>query len=154
MNWFDHGRRAVSVVLIALSLIVVPAVATAKFTSTTAPTLNVGTDRMETPTGVSGTYRCIPNGTTSEGFSFSTNGFTDSGPSGATYKYSIIRAGNVVKTQTSTSKAVTVTTPNLPVDHEATPWTISIQTTLGNWTGTAYTKTITCAVLSSATGTF
>ena len=152
MTWFDHSRRAVSVLLVAASLILVPALANAKFTSTKVPTLNVGTDRMETPTGVSGTYRCIPNGTTSEAFTFTTNGFTDSGPSGATYKYSIIRDGDVVKMQTSTSKTVTVNSGNQPVDYEATQWTISIQSTLGNWTGTAYTKTIKCALLGNGSG--
>jgi hypothetical protein len=152
MNWFDHIRRAVSVVLVAIALVVLPTVANATFKSTKSQGLVVGTDRMETPTGVTGTYRCIPNGTTSEAITFTTTGFTDSGPSGATYKYSIIRAGNVVKTQTSTSKSVTVNSGNLPVDYEATPWTISIQTTLGNWTGTAYTKTITCALLGNGSG--
>ena len=79
---------------------------------------------METPTGVSGTWRCIPNGTDSEAFSFRTTGFTDNGPAGATYKYTITRAGTVRKTVTSSSKAVTVTTPGLAVDMTATQWTI------------------------------
>lgn len=149
----DLLRRVASVVLVALSLVVVPTVASATFKGTRAPALNVGTDRMETPTGVTGTWRCIPNGTTSEAFSFTTAGFTDNGPSGATYKYTITRAGTVQKTVTSSSKTVTTTTPNLPVDYTSTQWTIGIQTTLGNWTGTSYTKTVTCAALSNATGT-
>ena len=152
MTRFDLTRRALSVVLVALSLIVVPAVASATFKGTRTATLDIGTDRMETPTGVSGTWRCIPNGTDSEAFSFRTTGFTDNGPAGATYKYTITRAGTVRKTVTSSSKAVTVTTPGLAVDMTATQWTIGVQTTLDNWTGTAYTKTVTCQALSDATG--
>ena len=45
-----------------------------------------------------------------------------------------------------------MTTPGLAVDMTATQWTIGVQTTLDNWTGTAYTKTITCQALSDATG--
>jgi hypothetical protein len=151
MTRFDLLRRALSVVLVAVALIVVPAVANATFTGTRNATLTVGTDRMETPTGVSGTWRCVP-GFTQEGFSFTTTGFNDASPTGTTYKYSISRGANVVRTQTSSSKAVTVTTPNLPVDVGATQWTITIQTQLGNWTGTPYTKTITCGFLSNASG--
>ena len=152
MTRFDLTRRALSVVLVALSLIVVPAVASATFKGTRTATHDIGTDRMETPTGVSGTWRCLPNGWSSEAFSFSTTGFTDSGPAGATYKYTITRGGTVQKTVTSSSKSVTVTTPNLSVDLAATKWTIGVQTTLGNWSGTAYTKTVTCQALSNASG--
>lgn len=152
MNWFDHLRRAVSVVLVALSLIILPTVASATFTSRQAPALDVGTDRMETPTGVTGTWRCIPNGLSSEAFSFTTTGFTDSGPTGTTYEYSITRGSTVARTQSSPSKAVTVTTPNMSVDLGATTWTISITTKLKGWTGTAYTKSVTCQALSNATG--
>jgi hypothetical protein len=127
-------------------------VASATFTGTRTASVNVGTDRMETPTGVSGTWRCLPNGWTSEAFSFTTTGFTDNGPSGATYKYTISRGGTVQKTLTSSSKAVTLTTPNLSVDLAATQWTIAVQSRLGNWSGTAYTKTVTCQALSNATG--
>lgn len=152
MTRSDLLRRTVSVVLVALALVVVPTVASATFKGTKTAALNVGTDRMETPTGVSGTWRCIPNGTDSEAFSFTTTGFTDNGPSGPTYKYTITRAGTVQKTVTSTSKTVTVTTPGLAVDRTSTQWTVGIQSTLGKWSGTAYTKTITCAALSNATG--
>ena len=152
MTRFDHLRRAVSVVLVAVSLIVVPAVASATFSSRQAPALVVGTDRMETPTGVTGTWRCIPNGLRSEAFTFTTTGFTDSGPAGATYEYSISRAGSVVESESSTSKAVTVTTPNLQVDLGSTAWTINIRSKLKSWTGAAYTKTVTCPALGNASG--
>lgn len=152
MTWSDHIRRAASVILVALSLIIVPAVASATFTARQAPALVVGTDRMETPAAVTGTWRCIPKGLRSEGFSFTTTGFTDGSPSGTTYEYSISRAGTVVETETSASKANTVTTPNLQVDLTNTAWTISIKTKFRSWTGTPYTKVVNCPALSNATG--
>lgn len=152
MTRFDLTRRALSVVLVALSLIVVPAMASATFKGTRTASHHIGTDRMETPTGVSGTWRCLPNGWSSEAFSFTTTGFTDSGPGGATYTYTISRGSTVQKTVTSSSKAVTVTTPNLPVDFGATQWTIAIQTRLGSWTGTPYSKTVTCGLLGNGSG--
>jgi hypothetical protein len=38
-------------------------------------------------------------------------------------------------------------------DGGATQWTVTVQATLGSWTGPVYTRTVTCASLSNATGT-
>jgi hypothetical protein len=151
MTWFDHSRRAVSVVLVAVSLIIVPAMASATFTGRQVASLDVGTDRMETPSAIVGTWRCI-NGPNHEGFSFTTTNFTDNGPANPTYLYSISRGSTVISTTTSWNKGMTVTTPNQSKDNRATTWTISIQTTLGQWTGTPFTKNVNCSNGSTASG--
>jgi hypothetical protein len=152
MTRLDQGRRAASVLLVVLCLLAVPAAANAVFTARSAAGLGIGTDRMETPAAVTGTYRCI-GGFSTEGFDVSVSGFTDAGPVGASYKYSLLRRTTAIKTATSTAHSQTLSSGNVMSDGGSTAWTVTIQSVLGSWTGTPYTRTITCANGSSATGT-
>jgi hypothetical protein len=153
MTRLDQGRRAASVLLVVLCLLAVPAAANAVFTASNAAGLGVGTDRMETPTAVTGTYRCI-GGFFSEGFDVTVSGFTDGGPNGASYKYSLLRGGSTaIKTATSTAHSQSLSSRTLGWDNGATAWTVTVQSVRGSWTGTPYTRTITCANGSNATGT-
>ncbi len=151
MTWNDHGRRAVTVLLVVLALVTVPAVARASFSDRETGGLTASTARMVAPAGVSGTYRCVGN-FFSEGFEATVASFVDSGPAGATYRYSIQRGSNVVKTVTSASRSASISSGNLFVDGATTQWTLSVQAVLGSWTGPTYTRTVSCATLSNAGG--
>lgn len=150
MTWFDHSRRAATVLLVVLALIAVPAVSIAKFTGSRTASLKVGTTSMQTPTAVSGTWACVP-GIFNEGFDVEITGFTDTGPSGATYVYSLTRGTTPADSVTTTAKTVSLS-GSLRSDFTASEWTVSIQPTFRSWTGTPYTKTIRCGLFSNATG--
>jgi hypothetical protein len=152
MTWFDHGRRAASVLLVVACLLVLPAAAFATFTGTRAAGVVVGTDRLERPTAVTGTYRCVSS-SFAEGFDVTVSSFTDSGPAGATYKYTLGRGTSVIKTTTSSTHSASLSSGNVARDGGATQWTVTVQSMLGSWTGPVYTRTVTCASLSNATGT-
>lgn len=138
-------RRTATLVLAVAAWLLVPAVASATFTGRSTTPLSVGTDRMETPMSVAGTYRCRAPAGNNESFEVVVSGFVDSGPSGATYRYTLLRAGAVVKTSTSSSRALTISSGNLTNDGAQTTWTLTIQSTLAAWTGTPYSRTVTCA---------
>ena len=152
MTWIDRGRRAVTVLLVVLALLTVPAIASASFSDRRTGGLSASTARLVAPTGVSGTYRCVANLFT-EGFEATVASFVDSGPAGATYRYTLQRGSNVVRTATSTTRSVTISSGNLPVDIGSTQWTLTVHSVLGSWTGPTYARTVTCGALSSATGT-
>lgn len=152
MTWIDHGRRAVTVVLVALALLTVPAVARASFSDRETGGLTASTARLVAPANVTGSWRCIGNFFT-EGFEATVSSFVDSGPAGASYRYSLQRGSTVVKTATSASRSATISSGNLPVDIGTTQWTLSVQAVLGSWTGPTYTRTVSCATLSNASGT-
>ncbi len=142
MTWTDLSRRAATVVLVALCIIAVPTIANAKFNSAKSATQQVGTDRMETPTGVFGAYSC-KRGSSSETIAVTVISFTDSGPAGATYSYRLTRGSTVADTAQSTSKFAQLD-GSKSRDSAATTWTVTIQSTLRNWTGGTYTKSIVC----------
>ncbi|MCW2792318.1 MAG: hypothetical protein JWO76_1416 [Nocardioides sp.] len=153
MITFDRCRRAACVVLVAVFLVLVPSMATASFTSTSKEsTLTVSTDTMELPTTVKGSFTCTSPGT-SEAISFSITSFTDAGPTGSTYTYTLLRGTTVKSTGTSTTSAKTLT-GSQPDDRASTTWTMTIRAGLAGWTGPVYTKTVTCNSASSSTGTF
>ena len=152
MTWIDHGRRAVTVVLVVLAMLTVPAIARAAFTDRESGGLSTSTARMVAPANVTGTYRCIGNLFT-EGFEATVASFVDSGPAGATYRYTLERGAKVVRTAPSASRSATLASGNLAVDVGRTEWTLTIQAVLGSWTGPVYTRSVTCAALSNATGT-
>src|SRR4051794_29027807 len=151
MIWFDHSRRAVAILLVALALVAVPAVASAAFSGNRTSGVAVGTDRLEAPTGVTGTYRCT-TALPYESFDVTVAGFTDSGPAGATYRYSLMRGTTLVRSTTSTSRVASLSSGNVAVDLAATQWTVTVQATLGAWTGPLFTKVVTCPVLRTVTG--
>lgn len=137
-------RRTATLALAVATWLLVPAVASATFTARSATSLAVGTDRMETPTSVTGTYRCRISGGNRESFDATVTGFVDAGPTGATYRYTLLRAGVVVKTSISSSRALTISSGNVSNDGAQTTWTLTIQSTLAAWTGTPYSRAVTC----------
>jgi phage baseplate assembly protein gpV len=151
MTWFDHSRRAVAILLVALVLVAVPAVASATFSGNRTSGVAVGTDRLELPAAVTGTYKCT-TAVPSESFDVTVAGFSDSGPVGATYRYSLLRGTTVVKSTTSTSRVASLSSGNVAVDLAATQWSVTIQATLGPWTGPVFNKAVTCPVLRTVTG--
>lgn len=152
MTWLDHGRRAVTVLLVAIVLLTVPAVAEAGFSSRQRTEgLTASTARLVAPTEVTGTYRC-GLGFFTESFDVTVASFVDSGPAGATYRYSLQRGDRVVRTSTSTSRSVSVGSGNLLIDGTSTQWTLSVQAVLGSWTGPTYTRTVTCGVFGNGSG--
>lgn len=153
MTSFDRCRRAASIALVMACLVLVPGVALAQFTSTRAPTLSIGTDTMETLTGVTGTFACTKLGGQSptETISVTVTGFTDIGPVGSTYTFTILKAGVVKAVGTSLLHTHTVVATE-PEDNAATTWTITIRAGLGSWTGPVATKSATCVKAANNTG--
>lgn len=149
-TWTDRSRRAVTVVLVALCMIAVPAVASAQFTSGQAVSQTVGTARMETPTGVVGGYSCKRSSQT-ESITVWVVSFADNGPDGATYSYRLTRGTSVADTAYSGYKLVQLD-GSKSRDNAATTWTVSIQAVLRSWTSGAYTKSITCPASGDSSG--
>ena len=152
MTWIDQGRRAASVVLVVLALLAVPAVAQAKFAASRASGLAASTDRMETPTGITGTYRCTRSGST-ESVTVTVTTFTDAGPAGATYGFGLALGSTVKDSASGTSKSVTLA-GSRSYDGASTTWTIGIQAALARWTGGIGTDSVTCPAGGNGTGTF
>jgi hypothetical protein len=150
MTWHDHARRAGSVLLVILCLLAVPAVAEARFSSGRSAALVASTDRMETPAGVTGSYWCAFPFIT-EGIDVSVTGFADAGPVGATYDYTLTGRG-VTKTTSSAAHSASLTSGGVVNDRKATTWTLTITSRLGSWTGTPYTRTISCPASWGSSG--
>ena len=100
---------------------------------------------------VTGTFACSSPGT-QEAVAINVTGFTDTGPVGASYTYEVLLAG-VVQTSASTSSHVQALSTSRVDDKTSTVWTLRIRSVLGPWTGTAYTRSITCVRKSSNSGT-
>lgn len=150
MTMIDHGRRLAVLLLVVVGLLLVPSVATATFTATRTPTLDIGTDRMETPATVTGSYRCaLPFFT--EGIDVTVTSFADPGPAGATYDYTL-SGRQVVKSASSSGHSQSLSSGSVSNDLAATQWTLTIRSRLGSWTGPAYTRTISCPAIRSSSG--
>lgn len=105
---------------------------------------------METPAAVTGTYRCaLPFFT--EGVDITVASFTDAGPVGAVYDYRLT-GPRVDETTSSAGQSVSLTSGGVVNDRKATQWTLTIQWRLGSWTGTPYTRTITCPARQASSG--
>jgi hypothetical protein len=152
MTWFDHCRRAASVLLVVLCLLAVPAVANAKFTASKPAAVSVGTDRMETPANFTGTYRCTKSGNT-EFMSVTVTNFTDAGPVGSTYGYGLA-LGTTVKDQAYTTVKPQTLDGSRTSDGQATTWTVGIQAYLKGWNGAVGTENIICPSSGVKNGTF
>ena len=163
MTSFDRCRRAATVLLVATFLVLVPQLATAKFTATQVATQSVGTAIMGTPTGVIGTWQCWVSGNGDNGngndhgynhgndhdagweaVTVSVTSFTDAEPSGATYRYSLERAGLPWKWSFSSANRSGWLVNGSLDDNAETKWTLTIQSAYGNWTGPEFTRVITC----------
>lgn len=149
-TWSDLSRRAVTVLLVALCLVAVPAMASARFTSEQSVGQTVGTAQMVTPTNVFGGYSCR-RGTQTETISVWVISFTDNGPDGATYAYRLTRGSSLVDGVNSPYKLVQLDGAKAR-DSAATTWTVTIQATLGNWTSGTVTRSITCPAIGDRDG--
>jgi hypothetical protein len=152
MTWFDHCRRAASVLLVVLCLLAIPAVANAKFTSSKPATLSVGTDKMETPTNLTGTYSCSKNGNI-EKMSVTFTGFDDAGPAGSTYGFGLALGTTIKDSAYSTVKRQTLEGTRTS-DGVATTWTVGIQGYLENWTSAIASENIVCPANATRNGYF
>lgn len=150
MTWTDLSRRAATVILVALCIIAVPAIANATFTAQQSAAQQVGTAEMATPTGVFGVYSCN-RGSSSETIQVAVLSFTDNGPAGASYSYRLTRGSTVADTAFTTSKLAQLSGSKTK-DNLATTWTVTIQSTLRNWTGGTYTKSIVCPATGDKDG--
>ncbi len=161
MTRFDRCRRAATVLLVATFLVLVPQLATATFTARQDATQSVGTATMAQPTSVTGTWQCWVSGNggngTGNGYNHgydhddgweavqvSVASFTDAGPSGATYRYSLGRDGLPLKWSFSSADQSGWLVNGSRDDNADTTWTLTIQSSYGNWTGPEYTHVITC----------
>jgi hypothetical protein len=148
MTWTDLSRRAATVLLVVLCLLAVPAIANARFSSPQAASQQVGTAVMATPSAVTGTWTCSRQGQ-QEQLVVTVDSFTDTGPAGSTYAYSIAVDG-LTKQTVGTSSRTASLLGTRPRDSLATSWTVTIQSKLRSWTGGTFTRTVVCP--SSATG--
>lgn len=150
MTWTDLSRRAATVFLVVLCLLTVPAVASAKFVSPQTVSLSVGTARMDTPTAVFGVYSC-ERGSRSESIQVTVISFKDGGPDGAAYSYRLTR-GSTTADSAYSGLRFAMLGASKSRDSSSTTWTVSIQSTLRNWTGDAYTTSITCPASGNRDG--
>lgn len=146
----DRLRRATTLVLVVAALVLGPQLAFATFgSSTAAPALSVGTATMVAPTGVTGTYKCsVQWSPLRDQLEVDVKGFTDSGPAGATYVYTLIQDGETVNTITSPNRSAKLVGQVRP-DVTRTVWDLTVTMSLGGWTSPAYRRTITCPVFNT-----
>lgn len=148
----DTLRRAVSLTLAVLCLLVVPQLAFAQFRSSKAPALTVGTVSLVAPTAVTGTYDCRVGLFLREGLDVEVTGFADAGqPKGTSYVATLTRDAHQ-RTTTSTTKSLSVSTGLLALDVGNTSYRLTIQAKLGSWTSGEYSKTITCGTWLPSSG--
>lgn len=143
MTWSDHSRRVLSVLVVAVCLVLLPAVAEARFTSSRSSGLVVRTVTLGTPSAVTGSYTCTEQ--SSETVSVTVTGFTDDEVRPPTYRYSLWRNDQPNQVATTTTTATNAKlSATLSRDASGDQWTLTIQPVLGSWTGPAYTRSISC----------
>jgi hypothetical protein len=151
MTWTHHGRRAVTVLLVLLALLAVPAIAEARFSANRSAGLATGTDTLETPSNLTGSYRCTRSGGT-EYLSVTVTSFTDAGPS-SSYGFGLALGTSVKDSATSTTRRATLDASR-SYDGQSTTWTVGIQGYLARWSSGIGTENIVCPASGNKTGTF
>ena len=144
MTRFHRGRRAVTVVVVAVLLWSVPQLALAAFGSRATPTLAVGSASMVAPSAVSGSYKCSRSGSV-ESIQVLVTGFTDSGPAGATYRYQLLDDSDLVRASASSSLRTVTLSADQPNDQDSTTWRLVITAQLRGWTSPVSTTPATCS---------
>lgn len=141
----DRARRAVSLTLAVLCLLLAPQLAFAHFSSNKAPAMSVSAGRLVTPTVVTGTYTCR-TGFFTEGADVSVTGFSVVGqPSGVSYTYTLYRGTSQQAVTTSALKQASLTTGLDGTDWITnTTYRLTIAPKVGLWTVAAYSKSFTC----------
>lgn len=150
MTTFTRGARVGALVISVVLLLLVPGIAAATFSGSRAAPMDVSTATMVAPSGVSGTYACSRGGA-NETISISVSGFTDAGPAGAQYLYTLRLGTSVKATSTSATRTATLTHTQLR-DLSSNTWTIDIQAKLGSWTSPVTSRTAVCAEGSKQSG--
>jgi hypothetical protein len=144
MTRSDILRRAVSLTLAVLCLLLVPQLAFAKFTDSKAPAMQVSAAKLVTPTAVWGTYTCR-TGYRSEGIDIAIIGFTATGqPDEVSYVYSVYRGTSLRTTKTTSSKLVSLSTGLSSADSGNTSYRVTIVAKVADWVSPAYSKTVSC----------
>lgn len=157
MSQLDHCRRAVSLVLAVLVMVLAPQIATAAFTSNQRYEAQVATARLVMPAGITGSYRCQSGLLgASEGANATVTGFSDPGqPTRAAYVYRLSTPTTIGQ---SVGSAPGVRTASFSVsqgsDGRATSYRVDVYAKVGGWTSPVGSATFTCAMLSTASGTF
>ncbi len=154
MNRSDTVRRAVSLTLAVLCLLVVPQVAQAAFSTRQAPALTVGTASVVTPTAVSGTYTCRFPGI-NESISVTVDGLTATAQlPGVTYTLVLLRGATQVDSASFTGATVTLSSPNTRANPLAlnTTYRLVVTSRLGTWTAADFSRDRTCGPLLSMSG--
>jgi hypothetical protein len=170
MSRFDRSRRAVTVLLVAACFVLVPQLATAGFTSVQqTAALTASTATMAMPANVTGSWSCWVSGGSGHGHGYNhghdhddgweavqvtVKGFTDAGPAGATYRYSLGNGTVPWVWAYSTTDRTGWLLNGSEDDKKDTTWTLTIQSSLGSWTGPTFTKQITCPKNTDSSGTF
>ncbi|GEP39582.1 hypothetical protein NPS01_32450 [Nocardioides psychrotolerans] len=150
MNRSEIARRAVSLTLGVLCLLMAPQIAHAAFTARQAPIFAVGTAKLVAPTSMTGTFSCSRT-TLTESATVSVTGFTDAGPAGSSYVYRLSATGAPEATATSTTRTASLTGSRAR-DNAATTWTLTIGATIRSWTGPLLTATFTCKATGNDSG--
>ena len=138
----DRLRHAVTLLLVVVALVLGPQIAYAGFGASAAPRQEVGTATMVAPTEVRGTYQCTL-GFLEESFSVNIAGFTDSGPAGATYIYTVAQDGRSPTTVASSNRTVSFERTK-GLSYAADTWQVTITAKLGGWTSAPYTTSVVC----------
>lgn len=155
MNRSDRARRAVSLTLAVLCLILAPQLAFAHFSSSQAPTLSVSAGRLVTPTAVTGTYTCrTGSGGLREGADVNVTGFTVTGqPTGVSYTYTLYRGTSQQAVTTTALKQAALSTGLDGTDWVTnTTYRLTIAPKVGLWTVTAYSRSFTCGGTNPGSG--
>jgi hypothetical protein len=143
MTWFDHSRRAASVLLVVLCLLTIPAFASATFTGTASSEVQVGTLRLETPSRITGNYDCKVN-PNKKTITVRVTDFTVNDRLGLTYNFRLAPGpvdGVVPVSSTTKSQVLDVSTKD---DGASTTWTLGIQSVLNTWTSAIGTVDLPC----------
>lgn len=153
MSTVDLLRRTVTVLALVACVLGVTGVAEARFTAARSGAITVGTARLVPPTAVTGTYQCR-SGMVTEGVTFNVTSFADAGPVGAGYRYRIYKnpGTRIEGSATSTTRSAVVDSTMSALDGGTTHWTLTIESTLFNWTGPVWSRTINCGVWGTGSG--
>jgi hypothetical protein len=144
MTRSDTLRRAVSLTLAILCLVVVPQLAFAQFTAAKAPQVQVSVAKLVTPSALTGTYTCRV-GFFTEGLDVSVTGWTDQAqPNGVSFTSTLYRGTNQRATKTTKTEQVSLSTGLQRIDAGNTAYRLTIVTRLGGWTAPEFSRTITC----------
>ena len=107
MTTFTRGARVGALVISVVLLLLVPGIAAATFSGRRAAPLDVSTATMVAPTAVTGTYACTRGGA-NEAISITVSDFTDAGPTGSQYLYTLRLGTSVKATSTSATRSATL----------------------------------------------